>query len=893
MPKLLHLCAAEPDGQTLDGKITTIPEGSTPQTSVEPQPQGRRAKVNIGALYCNKDQNDALRALYEQQQHFTAMYTPSPESQQQAVSLLNEWRLDEVSSEMLERKWKVVWSQTVCGYDTQARQKREKPHNPTDTTTSTSTSASKPEWSRRAAYEFVECLAHIDITRVRGAGTISRIMGYPHHNDACNKTLMTRFPLIPLHPHVIEVALNQLLQGQRLTTIQHRNLNMLKSQSYRGQHDVDPRRANFRYEILPADFSGLYRQHLRSAFAIDIKVAPELNVDNWLDPTSPHYKPKLHEAVFHYQGRADQGDRFELCFSTPEMAAAAWKFIHGKQLVLDGTFGISTSRLLLWISMGIDNSGHGIPVALFLFSAPTGNRATHAGYDTRILVKLLGAWKKSLGSNAQDEEFEPTAALTDTDTKERGALLNIWPRIILLLCRFHVRQCWTNKRTSLLGKQANIWSTDVQKRLLSLETALLQTTNHPLALSLVGGVKRDLEAMARDSGGQKASRAGLSFICYLEDNWMMPELWYSWSQKGRNDAALRMQHRMLNGFYMWRNDRFLSASGGIQIPYLPSPNKSSHAEPQSLALHTLRVWYEPDLRRDASAQALFDSQFIQPVQSHCPYELWATCFTTQSVAGDPNRARYWLTAHPSGTATCTCPDWLFRGGACKHLRAFRMVITAWMTNGQLPHSFRFPVTAAEAEQIENENRRWYGPNYDMLVTKPISEPYKLPEPPARAADANTGSSGALPPRNVEAIPIEHELDIPVLVERTGSPAQELHTVDPISDKADDGEIYISNEPMPLASLPSPDPTDSIATTTATAVTFQRQRRIEHDVEKILPVLHGILSHVQDINSHFEMTANLSEFRDTIASLSDILGRASDQVGQDNQYITSPAVPNGE
>lgn len=152
------------------------------------------------------------------------------------------------------------------------------------------------------------------------------------------------------------------------------------------------------------------------------------------------------------------------------MKAAAWKYAHGKQLILDGTFGICDRQILLFIAMGIDSAGKGVPLAFLLFLAPTGNRATHAGYDTGILKELLTSWKSSLGKK-DSEDFCPKIAITDTDTKERGALSIVWPSIWLLLCKFHVRQCWTNKRKALrcLGKTVNFPKQQVHSWLKILE----------------------------------------------------------------------------------------------------------------------------------------------------------------------------------------------------------------------------------------------------------------------------------------------------------------------------------------------------------------------------------------------------------------------------------------
>lgn len=245
-------------------------------------------------------------------------------------------------------------------------------------------------------------------------------------------------------------------------------MDMLAHTAYQGQNAYNIATVNHRYQILPSDFSRLYWQHYRKAYSVDVSVAPEHNVDNWLNRQSTHFKPHIHEAIFHYNARANVGDRLKICVSTPEMKTAAWKYCHKRQLVLDGTFGLCTSRLLVWIALGVDDSGHGIPVAMFLFSAPAGNRATHAGYDTNILTELLKAWMVWLGTQL-GEQFRPYVAITDTDFKERGALIRVWPDIILLLCKFHIRQCWTNKRKATLPRGESHWRIYLNNKLLSME----------------------------------------------------------------------------------------------------------------------------------------------------------------------------------------------------------------------------------------------------------------------------------------------------------------------------------------------------------------------------------------------------------------------------------------
>lgn len=184
-----------------------------------------------------------------------------------------------------------------------------------------------------------------------------------------------------------------------------------------------------------------------------------------------HISNLMSIAIFHYVARSEAGERFKVCISTPEMDTAARLYGHHSQIILDGTFGVCSIRLLLFISMAIDEKGKGVPIAFFLFSAPTGNWATHAGYNTSILQKLLAEWKDHLSTGFK-EPFQPFVAITDTNTKECGALLVVWPSICLLICKFHLRQCWTNNHKKILkfsvqGK--DFWKDHVRDQLHGLE----------------------------------------------------------------------------------------------------------------------------------------------------------------------------------------------------------------------------------------------------------------------------------------------------------------------------------------------------------------------------------------------------------------------------------------
>ncbi len=123
----------------------------------------------------------------------------------------------------------------------------------------------------------------------------------------------------------------------------------------------------------------LYRKFGR-LHGIDIRKRPEYNLRDWLDRNSRDFKPALQDAIFHYAPRIEKDERLKLCIATPEMNTAAWRYGHNSQIVLDGTFGIVSSHLLLFIVLGVDEQNHGLPLVFLLFSAPSGSRATHAGY---------------------------------------------------------------------------------------------------------------------------------------------------------------------------------------------------------------------------------------------------------------------------------------------------------------------------------------------------------------------------------------------------------------------------------------------------------------------------------------------------------------------------------
>ncbi|RDX39548.1 hypothetical protein OH76DRAFT_1302925, partial [Lentinus brumalis] len=386
------------------------------------------------------------------------------------------------------------------------------------------------------------CLAHAEVMSEVATGNILMIRGFFGHNDGCKKAFMKRIPPLPLHPSVFSVALKQLGMGAQLTDIQAANRAMFEQQQYEQQpHDLSV--SPYCWLIQKTDTRSLYRQFNRLR-GLRTVVAPHINVHEWLDRSSPSYNKEIASAVFHYAARAEKEDRFEVCLATREMHDAAWKYCHSSQLILDGTFGVCDRKMLLFIAMGVDEQGHGVPVAFFLFSAPSGNKKTDAGYNTEILQKLLLRWKTALDSAdsrfkpGPEVSFTPKVAITDTDLKERNALVRIFPEIWLLICKFHLRQSWRNHRARVLKGTSSLHS-EIRSRLHKLEDHLIESLDHAEGMA---AIERERAVMTSEVEPQDAALAAgaLEHLTYLTGYWMSESLWQSWSAYGRRVAAERL-----------------------------------------------------------------------------------------------------------------------------------------------------------------------------------------------------------------------------------------------------------------------------------------------------------------------------------------------------------------
>ena len=223
----------------------------------------------------------------------------------------------------------------------------------------------------------------------------------------------------------------------------------------------------------------------------------------------------------------------------------AWKYGHKKQVLMDLTFGVNSTKCLVCIIMAIDPHSRGIPLAFIVFTPLKHALAAHASYDGAILEDLLTRFKLAMGTNDDGEDYEICVGNTDNDPRERNALTIVWSNIFLLLCLFHVWQAWRNGLNRFLRvlpqgspRQDVCWH--LGKFLMRL---LKEIIDYPEALAAYNSELvffRKLGLHGNSLLNQKRSKAGLAFLAYLQTYLKSRSFWLSWSKAGVLEAARRL-----------------------------------------------------------------------------------------------------------------------------------------------------------------------------------------------------------------------------------------------------------------------------------------------------------------------------------------------------------------
>ncbi|KAI0711901.1 hypothetical protein C8T65DRAFT_727049, partial [Cerioporus squamosus] len=736
-------------------------------------PERRKAtKVHVEKLCVTEEQKQAIAAIYAQERDISLSYNSAEKDERiAAAAKLAEVGIDLEGRVGLGNRWSVRWSQPlrpkqrtrrklyqwyVVKLDMSAHKTRlSLCHGHVHLSDCGYNEKSRNTTTRRSPVDFTGCLAHAEVLYELATGHVLLIRGWLDHNQRCKDAFLTRIPPIPLHQSVYEVALKQLEAGAQLADIQEKNRQMFRDRKYPGQ-PVDLHDSPYRWLLRTSDTRSLYRQFNRLR-GINTTSPAHINVHGWRDPSSPIYNKAFADAIFHYSPRAEKDDRFEVCIATDEMREAAWRYAHNSQILLDGTFGLCDRKLLLFIVMGLDEKNCGLPLAFLLFSAPSGNKQTSSGYNTEILTKLLSRWKAALGTR-DGTTFSPCVATTDTDLKERGALLDVFPGIWLILCKFHVRQSWRNHRTRVV-KGTTAYHVDVRRRLSELETALVETTGYEEAQALV---KQEREILMREDLPEShgAITGGLEHLDYLSGYWMSSEdFWRSWSEFARQAAAkilgrkvegvvrttnhleafngvLKRKHirRWQRGGRRVRVDILLhlfvfslvpaiyqartleqleearlaaqmkAIPGGAELLAANSTARGHPSQQDTSTDETRYAWLAPDESRDSAAAGLVENRQISVPDFQEQSRTFAfDCFSSRALASDTAPVSYSLSIGLDGSAACSCADFRARGGACKHIRAGLLMLDELRKELQKKNlsvpSISLPKTAKEARTL--------------------------------------------------------------------------------------------------------------------------------------------------------------------------------------------------
>jgi hypothetical protein len=294
-------------------------------------------------------------------------------------------------------------------------------------------------------------------------------------------------------------------------------------------------------------------------------------------------------------------------------------------------------------------------------------------------------------------------------------------------------------------------------------------------------------------------------------------------------------HRKAQQQYkQWLGIRFKDQAGGTNLAEI----HAALIKERSAQRNTPICWWDTDVERDTSAQRLVNFRQLA-ISQRGPGIYQATCYSTAPVnaihLGIPTS--YTLELHQSGSeTTCSCPDFCTRGGACKHLRALRLIIDSWVKQGH-EKPFHYPKTRDEATLLRS----------NMPIPQPAIQP--------------------LHPTQTTSV-----LWDPALIQSLGQDSttfddQETQTTDTAANDSDsnsDSFSYAVNLTQQNQHIPvGPVQLHSLA-----AVTTQIQQRLTYDLQRLLPSLHGLANLLSDSStqSRQSMIPELEEFSDLLSSM---------------------------
>ena len=289
-------------------------------------------------------------------------------------------------------------------------------------------------------------------------------------------------------------------------------------------------------------------------------------------------------------------------------------------------------------------------------------------------------------------------------------------------------------------------------------------------------------------------------------------------------------HRKARQQYkQWLGSRFKDQSGGTNLADLHATLVKERLEQRNTPI----CWWDADSERDKSAQHLVNfRQLVVSLKGPGIYQ--ATCNSTAPVnaihLGLPTF--YTLELHQSGSGSiCSCPDFCTRGGACKHLRALRLIVEIWVKQGQ-EKPFHYPKTRDEATLLRS------------------NMPIPQYQPPIQ------------PPQPATAAPVLWD---PILIQSLGQDSTTFDDQDTIDILADDSESNSDSSLDADHTVNFTQQNQHIPVQHHSAIATQIQQRLRYDLRRLLPSLHGLANLLSDASTQ-STTPELEEFSDLLSSM---------------------------
>ncbi|KIJ24388.1 hypothetical protein M422DRAFT_274849 [Sphaerobolus stellatus SS14] len=224
------------------------------------------------------------------------------------------------------------------------------------------------------------------------------------------------------------------------------------------------------------------------------------------------------------------------------------------------------------------------------------------------------------------------------------------------------------------------------------------------AKALLFKERKILIVMQEDAELTGAAQRGLLHIDYLDDYWCRDSLWQSWSDFGRHVASQRLNANLYNDggmevlpsiFEQHCLEAAEEERWGARIRAVPGGQDILKTNAPANAKLPAVVYLITDPQRDQAAATLLKQNCLS-ILAYYSDGLYLNCYSSLRSRHDANATIYQVRLFYRGTASCSCPDFVSRGGACKHIRAALHQTSFLRHSGQSIPIISLPSSEAEA-----------------------------------------------------------------------------------------------------------------------------------------------------------------------------------------------------